>query len=206
MALKGRGRGSILSTAEGQGTNRLRIEFRSTIPEADTSEFTLPTAGQLYDFTYFDEDTQYLIDEVPEDWGLYSEIQDHTQIEGASGNRGRLVRFFVDEDDTIYVFSIWDRAIGHVFRDTDNKDYFRVTWQGSSGANVYDASASEPAQYPFGTLDNFSDANPGHSLQDTVSYEHCSGGSSDCQSYHVLVDISRGFVDANTWAWAEASS
>ena len=206
MALKGRGRGSILSTAEGQGSNRLRIEFRSNIPEADTSGFTLPTAGHLYDFTYFDEDSQNLIDDIPEDWGTYDEIQNHTQIEGASGNRGRLVRFFIDEDNTIYVYAIWDRAIGHVFRDTDNKDYFRVTWQGSSGANVYDAAASEPAQYLFGSLDSVSESNPGYTLQDTVSFEHCTGDSTDCPSYHVLVDIDRGFVDAGTWAWTEVSS
>ena len=203
--LKGRGRGSILSTAEGQGSNRLRIEFRSNIPEADTSEFTLPTAGHLYDYVYFDAETQDLIDGVPEDWGTYTEIQNHEQIEGSSSNLGRLVRFFINDDGTIFVYAIWDKAIGHVFRE-GGQDYFRVTWQGSSGATVYDAAAADPVQYPLGSLNNVENADPGYSLQDTISYEHCSGSSSDCPSYHVLLDISRGFVDTDDRFWNEASS
>ena len=203
MALKGKGRGSILSTAEGQGTNRLRLDSCSLIEGVDTSGFTLPTAGNLYDYEYVQPDNQQLLDDVPNTADIYDEIQSWNQLPAGASNRGRLVRVYINDDGTIIAFSSRFKAEGYVFQETNGQDFFRITDAGSSHAVAYDAAAAAPMQYAFSKIEDVSQDDPDRTEVDTVSFESCTGDSPACPSFAVLFDEVNGTIDSDAWAWSE---
>ena len=203
MALKGKGRGSILSTAEGQGSNRLRLDSCSLIEGVDTSGFTLPTAGNLYNYEYVQPDNQQLLDDVPDTADIYEEIQNMNELPAGASNRGKLVRVYINDDGTMIAFSSVGKAEGYVYQETNGQDFFRVTDPRSSHAVTYDAAAASPMQYAFSKIEDVSQDEPNRTEVDSVSFESCSGDQPACPTFSVLFDEVNGTMDSDAWAWNE---
>lgn len=129
MALTSKGRGTIITTGDGQGDRRMRIEFNSYMDGYSSATAELPILGYIYEFNYYDEDDH---DADFDDPGIETQTDAEDLINpSGSGNEGKLARYYKDDQGNLIVTVTRNRAHGTV---NDQGTEFTVTDARTSGA------------------------------------------------------------------------
>lgn len=174
MSLKGKGRGTIIATEEGQGTNRIRIEGCQCLDGGTTCN--LPTVGNLVDYVFYDPDT--MADEF-EEWVDWSTV---TQVKDSDPNlEGKLIWYYWN--DTQCIIAYYDTMA----KGTTDGETFTVTDAGQSFASVnesYSLTRIKP--------ENYSQDNPPRESVGTVSYDTDT-------DWYASFDHNNGTFDADWW-------
>lgn len=191
MSLVAKGRGTVIATSEGQESKRVRIDDCEWVDSP--GDFSLPRAGDLWDFSYAEEvDPSEFTENVPD--SIQAEIDAYPDSKVSSSNQGlgKLTHIYITDGGIIVPHHTIYKAKGIIHRDSDGLDYFRVTDPRDSAAIQYDEA--NPTQYNFSTLDNIMDQRPLRDRVDNVTYD-------PDYVYRVTFDADFQTFDADDWAW-----